>query len=284
MKVFGKWLPALLALALTVGVAQYATAGSIYVVSASGTNGQIYKYDNMDQLKAQTQNNITGVLVATVAGYHNDQAVTMDFSTGFIYRIANGGNVFRFNSIEDWLAGSPSTNVSIGSQPFSNGNQNRVNDASYDGATGGFYAVGASANTDTPGDILLYNTLDNFRAAAHNFNYETTYGANRVVFWNSESVSGTTVGNINFPSKSIDATYFQISGGGRLEGFESIADYAASAINRIDLGPEGAFGGTNTTGFNAIVAFAVPSPPVPEPTSLMLCCGTMFGLFAVRRR
>ena len=275
-----KFLP-LLALALTVGAEQRAAAAPIFVVSVNGTSGNVYRYDNMTQLSAQTPSMITGMLVATVAGYHNDQAVTYDFSSESIYRIANGGNVFRFDNIEDWLAGSPSTNVAIGSNPYSNGNLKRVNDASYDGATGGFYAVGApAANSATPGDILIYDGLDDFRAAAQNSTLVAGYQLARVMFWSPESVSDTTVGNVDFPSKNIDANYFQISGAGRLEGFESLTDYAAAPNNRINLGPEGAFGGTNTTGFQAVVAFAV----VPEPSSLLLCVGAICGLIATRRR
>jgi hypothetical protein len=277
MKRFCSRLVALGALALTLGAARDAAAGSIYVVSASGSNGQIYKYDNMSELSAQTPDNITGDLVATHAAYFNDQAVTMDFNTGIVYRIANGGNVFQYPTLDDWLANTNSTNVSIGANPYSNGNLKRVNDASFDGATGGYYAVGAPmANSSTPGDILIYNGLNDFRAATPNSTLVAGYNAARVMFWNSQGVAGTTI-NMD----DIVANYFQISGAGRLEGFVSLAAYAAAPNNRINMGLEGAFGGTNTTGFNAIVAFAVP---VPEPTSMMLCFGAAFGLVMVRRR
>jgi hypothetical protein len=231
----------------------------------------------LDDLAAQTPSNVTGTLVATVAGYHNDQAVTFDYSSGFVYRIANGGNVFQFDSLDDWIAGGPSTNVSIGSQPFSNGNLKRVNDASYDGATGGFYAVGApAANSATPGDILIYDDLDAFRAAAHDSTLgDSPYNAARVMFWAPEAYEGMTVN-----SQDIVARYFQISSAGRLEGFKSLAAYAATPNNRINMTLEGDFGGTNTTGFQAIVAFAVP---VPEPASFMFAL-SMAGCWIVCRR
>lgn len=280
MKRFGWRLMTIAVLATAFGLSHRAIAGPIYVVSADGTNGKIYKYDDMDDLKAQTPSNITGDLVATVAGYHNDQAVTLDYDTGFVYRIGNGGSVFRYNTLADWLTDNTAnrTNVSIGSNPFSNANLKRVNDASYDGATGGYYAVGSTAaNSSTPGDLLIYNTLNDFRAATPNTVLEASYQLARVMFWNREAVYGTTVNNQN-----IHARYFQISNAGRLEGFQSVATYAAGANNRINLGLEGAFGGAaNTTGFNAIVAMAVP---VPEPASVLMILGTAIGLLAVRRR
>ena len=277
MRKFGRHMLALTALVATFAAAQTAAAASIYVVSVNGSNGEIYAYDDMADLSAQSPSSVTGDLVATHAAYSNDQGVTMDFNSGIVYRIANGGNVFQYPTLGDWLANTNSSSVSIGSSPFSNGNMKRVNDASYDGGTGGYYAVGATAtNSSTPGDVLIYNTLNDFRAATTTSVLEAGYNAARAMFWNSEGVAGTTINNDN-----IVANYFQISGAGRLEGFVSLAAYAAAPNNRINLGLEGAFGGTNTTGFQAVVGFATP---IPEPASLMLCVGAVVGLVAARRR
>lgn len=267
----------LAAVAAALVITAQATAGPIYVTSANGTSANIYQYDDIADLAAQTPTNITGTLVGTVAGWHNDQGVTYDYSTGYVYRIANGGNVFQFDSVEDWIAGGPSTQVSSGG-PFSNGNQNRVNDVSYDGATGGFYAVGASSGSDTAGDILVYDNVASLQTASHDSTYgDNTYGANRVVFWSREGYSGTTV----LGEDVVNARYYQIAGNGRLEAFKSLAAYSASAGNRIHLGNEGAFGGgANETGFQAIAAF---STPVPEPSSLALFV-IGFGLLLRRWR
>jgi len=188
----------LVATAIVVGVAQSASAGSIYVVSVNGSNGDIYAYDDMADLSAQSPSSVTGNLVATHAAYFNDQGVTMDFNSGIVYRIANGGNVFQYPTLNDWLANTNSSSVSIGSSPFSNGNMKRVNDASYDGGTGGYYAVGATAtNSSTPGDVLIYNTLNDFRAATTSSVLEAGYNAARAMFWNSDGVAGTTINNDN---------------------------------------------------------------------------------------
>ena len=279
MRKFGRQLLALTALAATFAAAQTAAAGTIYVVSNRDSNGEIYAYDDMAELMAQTPSMITGDLVATRGAYFNDQGVTMDFSTGIVYRVNNNGGVLSYPTLADWLANTNSTNVSIGTNPFSNTNLKRVNDASYDGGTGGYYAVGSVlANSSTPGDVLIYNTLNDFRAAASNTVLTAGYQLARAMFWNSEGVAGTTINNEN-----IVANYFQISNAGRLEGFATLAAYAAEPNNRINMGMEGAFAGTNTTGFNVVMAFAVPDP-VPEPASLVLCMGAVVGLFVVRRR
>jgi hypothetical protein len=276
MKKIASGLPVLFALALTLGAARDGAASTIYVVNNAGA---IYKYDGMADLAAQTPSTITGDLVGTVGGYSDDQGVTLDYNTGVVYRIRNDGQVRQYANVANWITNTGSTNISIGTNPFSNASMNRVNDLSYDGATGGYYAVGSTAaNTDTPGDVLIYSDINDVRAATHDSTLgDSTYQLARVMFWSREPLSGTTVN-----SQDITARYFQISNAGRLEGFESLAAYAQAPNNRINHGPEGAFGGPlNTTGFQAIVAF---SAPVPEPTSILLCFGAGFGLLMVRRR
>jgi hypothetical protein len=262
-------------------IAVPSAAGPIYVVSrpanAQGT-GTIYRYDDLADLAAQTPSTITGTVVRNLNQYRLDQGATFDFGRGLVFRINEAGDVLQYESVENWINNTSPVSVSIGTNPFSfvDPSNKRVNDMSFDGATGGFYAVGApAADSTTPGDILIYNTLDDMRAAAHNnAPIDSPYNAARVMFWTREKWAGTTVN-----SQNIKAQYFQISGAGRLEGFKSLAQYAATPNNRINLGLEGAFGGTNTTNFQAILAFAVP-----EPASVILCVAGAMALLGVRRR
>jgi hypothetical protein len=81
----------------------------------------------------------------------------------------------------------------------------------------------------------------------------------------------------------INAQYYQVPGGGGLEGFATIAAYGATANNRVAFTGSNAFGGTTPT-YQARAAFAVP---VPEPASLAICliacCGTALARPRQRR-
>jgi hypothetical protein len=99
-------------------------------------------------------------------------------------------------------------------------------------------------------------------------------------FYDPDPTPGTTVGNPpTLPQKNINAHYYQVAGNGRLEGFESLADYNSSSNNRINITGLDAFGRNGP--YQSRAAFAVPAP---EPTSLLLCFGAMGGLLAIRRR
>jgi hypothetical protein len=169
-----------------------------------------------------------------------------------------------------------STPVTVGTGVYSGANA--VNGASYDGNTGGFYSVGAGAvGTTNRGDVQQYNSLATFLAGVPDTVSVTNYNGNVVNFFDTETTPGTTVPAGG--SVMINAQYYQVSGGGGLEGFASLASYIAGASNRVNFSVANAFGGTNPP-YQARTAFAVP---VPEPTSLLLCFGAVCGMFAARR-
>lgn len=282
MRPFRVGLPPLLILGLIACATAESRGGIIYVGVA---NGDVYRYANVAQMAEQTSTTITGVKVrdnaAASGDYAGDQGSTADLTSGVVYRVTDAGSVISYPTVADYLAGSNATDLTVGSDPYSAANNKRINGVSYDGATGGFYAVGAGTGSMWPGDIVVFNSLAAFLAGTPDSVSTAGYNGNVVNFYDPDATPGTTVGNANFPSHAIDARYFQVAGNGRLEGFESIADYAANAVNRINVSGTNAFGGTHTLGFQAATAFAVP---VPEPTSLLLCLGGAAVWAALRRR
>ena len=75
-----------------------------------------------------------------------------------------------------------------------------------------------------------------------------------------------------------------MAGNGRLEGFESLADYNSSSNNRINITGLNAFGGTGN--MKAIAAFAVPESlaVIPEASSVVIWLGILLGTTLLRRR
>lgn len=282
MRTFRVGLPLLLFLGLFACVTAEGRGGIIYV---GVSNGDVYRYANVAQMAEQTSTTITGVKVRDNAAanddYSGDQGATADLTSGVVYRVTDGGSVVSYATVADYLAGANPTDLTGGSNPYSAANNKRINGVSFDGATGGFYAVGAATDSMWPGDIVVFNSLAAFLAGTPDSVLTAGYNGNVVNFYDPDSTPGMTVGNANFPSHAIEAHYFQVAGNGRLEGFESIADYAANAVNRINVSGTNAFGGTHTLGFQAATAFALP---VPEPISLLLGLGGAGMWAALRRR
>jgi len=258
---------------------EYAAAGVIYVTDSLGN---VWQYNGITQMSTQTQTSNTGILVrdASVAGntYKDDQDATADLSTGIVYRINSAGDIISYLNVSNYLTNTAPLTVATG---IYTGNK-AINGASYDGNTGGFYSV-SPASTTNPGDIARYNSLATFLTGVPDSVIVAGYNGNVLNFYDPDTTPGTTVGNTNFPSHAINAQYYQVPGGGALEGFESIADYGANAVNRVAFTPNNVFGGTGPT-YQARAAFAVP---VPEPTSLAVCliafCGTALARPRQRR-
>jgi hypothetical protein len=281
MKRIGFRSPLVLATALALGLAQFAAAGIVYV---SDDDGNVWRYDGIADMDAQDMTTNTGTLVrdASTAGadYAGDQDAVADLSSGFVYRIDGNGNIISYLNVAAYLANSNPLTVGVGVYSGANA----INGASYDGNTGGFYSVGSgAAGTTNRGDIQIYNSLATFLAGVPDSVEVANFNGAVLNFFDPDSTPGTTVGNPNPPSppapKNVESQYYQVAGNGRLEGFESIADYAETANNRVDITGFDAFGRNGL--FQSTGAFAVP---IPEPTSLLLCLAAAGGLLAGRRR
>jgi hypothetical protein len=267
----------LVAIALLLGLVQHAAAGVIYVTDS---NGNVWQYNGMAQMGLQTQANNAGTLVrdASIAGadFKDDQDATADLSTGIVYRINASGDIISYVDVAAYLTNTSPVTVGTGIY----GGTKKVNGLSYDGGTGGFYAVPATGSTNA-GDIIRFTTLAAFLTGVPNGTTLTTANYTGAVFnlYDPDITAGTSVGPTPAPH-AVSAQYYQVAGNGRLEGFTSLAEYNSNSNNRIEITATNAFGGT-TPPFQARAAFAVP---VPEPTCLVLCIGAICGLVAARRR
>jgi len=262
------------AVGLLCGAAQYAAAGVIYVTDAGGN---VWQYNGISHMSTQTQTSNTGILVrdASVAGntYKDDQDATADLSTGIVYRINAAGDIISYLNVANYLTNTAPVTVATG---IYTGNK-AINGASYDGNTGGFYSV-SPASTTNPGDIARYNTLATFLTGVPDSVIVAGYNGNVLNFYDPDTTPGTTVAAGG--SVMINAQYYQVPGGGGLEGFASIASYGATANNRVAFTGSNAFGGTTPT-YQALAAFAVP---VPEPTSVAACLIAFVGAALRRHR
>jgi len=192
-----------------------------------------------------------------------------------VYRINSAGDIISYLNVANYL--SNTLPLTVASAIYT-GNK-AINGASYDGNTGGFYSV-SPAGTTNPGDIAKYNTLAKFLTGVPDSVSVAGYNGNTLNFYDPDTTPGTTVGNTNFPSHAVNAQYYQVPSGGGLEGFESIADYVANAVNRVNFSASNAFGGT-TPPYTARAAFAVP---VPEPAAIVSLIVGMWAMLGVRRR
>jgi hypothetical protein len=266
-----------LGVALLFGAAQYVNASAIYV---SDANGNVWQYNGTGQMALQTQTNNSGALVrdASVAGgdYKDDQDVTADLSSGIVYRINVDGDIISYIDVAAYLANANPVTVASGAY----GGAKKINGLSYDGGTGGFYAVPATGSTNA-GDIIRFTNLAAFISGTPDGTALTTANYTGAVlnFYDPDATAGTSVGASPAPH-AVAAHYYQVAGNGRLEGFASLTEYNQSSNNRIEITGTNAFGGTTPT-YQARGAFAVP---VPEPTALLLLLGAAGASFVNRWR
>ena len=274
-------------LALLLGSVHQALAAVVFVTD---NVGNVWQYDSIADMAGQTATTNTGTLVRPASLYGNayatDQDVTMALNSGIIYRITGPGDVISYPTVRDYVHNTNPTVVATAQFVGADA----VNGLSYypDGANHRFYSIRAGAPPTQPngGDIAVYNSLTRFLDANPNSHMTAAaYTGATLNFYDPDPTPGTTVGNPpTLPQKSINARYYQVAGNGRLEGFESLADYNSSSNNRINITGTNAFGGTGN--LKAIAAFAVPQSlaAIPEAGSLLIWLGTMFTAALVRRR
>jgi hypothetical protein len=259
----------------TLFFAAQAQASVIYLTT---TTGAIYQYDSVTDMAAQTTTTTSGTLVTTIAAYGTDQGTTMDLSTGTIYRINAAGDVVSYSGLPDYLANTGTT-IALGIYA---GN-NSLNGFSYDGATGGFYAIGSgAAGNNAQGDLIQWGSLADFVANANRTVTVSTYNGNLFNFYDPDGTAGSTFGP---PVTSRTTRYYQSSGTGRLEGWESLAHYmaggSAQADKRVHYTAENVYAGTSTA-FGANTIDVATAFAIPEPGAASLAAAA--GLVLFRRR
>lgn len=243
-------------------------AAAVYVTT---TTGAIYHYDSVNDMATQTNTSTSGSLVATHASYGTDQGTAMDHSSGTIYRVTAGGDVVSYGNLSGYLANSGGVTIALG---VYSGNDT-LNGFSYDGATGGFYAIGGgAAGNNAQGDLIQWGSLADFLANANRTVTVASFNGNLFNFYDPDGTAGTSFGAPpTYPATARTTRYYQSSGAGRLEGWESLSQYVAPGTQqgdkRVHYTAENVYAGSSTA-FGANTIDAATAFAVPEPGSLAL--------------
>lgn len=249
-------------------------AATIYAVNDVGF---VKRYSGIDTGPAPiTAGNFAtgaGVLVATIPGYGEYQGMTYVPESNTVLGVNASGDVVQWGSTKQWLLNATPTTLAAdvfadktnGNGPAGGGGAGTIHGLSYDGNTGGFY-VTLEASDDSDGDIREYASLADLLTDT-GVSSAATYGGNLLNFYYPDE---DAPGNRPTPNDTPGANYFQVAGGGQIEGFLTLADYIAAPDNR-----------TFQSGFGAglRVAFAVP-----EPSSIFLSILAVSSLLFVRKR
>jgi hypothetical protein len=247
------------------------------------TTGAIYQYDSVADMAGQTNSATSGTLITTIAAYGTDQGTTMDLSTGAVYRVTGSGDVVSYGNLSGYLSGSGGVTLAIG---LYSGND-LLNGFSYDGATGGFYAIGGgSATNNAQGDLIQWASLNDFLTNSNRTVTVAGFNGNLFNFYDPDGTDGTSFGSPpTYPATALTTHYYQSSGAGRLEGWESLPDYVAPGATqgdkRVHYTGENVYGGSSSAfGSGSIDAATIFA--IPEPGSMgLLLAG---GLPLLRRR
>ncbi|GAA5483190.1 hypothetical protein [Haloferula sargassicola] len=220
-----------------------------------GNDGAIHGFTGIDtgDVPVTAVGNFRGgVAEATHVDYGDFQAFTCDPTSGIVYGINLYGDVVTWPSVADWLANTHADVPTESDPRYDAYGLNAVHGASYDPATGGFYVV-YEGDASIDGDIGEYATAADFTTNTNAVVTPSTYGGNLLNFyyWGEDAP-----GNRVAPNDTPGANYFQASGGGQLEGFLSLSDYAADPNIRT----------FQKAGFcnGCVAAFALPLPVEPD--------------------
>lgn len=273
----GRGVARIIPIVLLLSPVSLVQASVIYVTT---TTGAIYQYESAGDMALQSGTTTSGTLVSTIAAYGTDQGTTMDHSTGTIYRITGAGNVVSYAGLAGYL--SDTGGITVASGTYS-GN-NALNGFSYDGGTGGFYAIGGgAAGNNAQGDLIQWGNSADFLANSNRTVTVATYNGNLFNFYDPDGTPGSTFGP---PVTPRTTRYYQSSGTGRLEGWESLAQYVAGgsvqADKRVHYTAENVYAGSSTA-FGSNTIDAATAFAIPEPGSMALAITGGLTLLRVRR-
>ncbi len=216
---------AIIALMVVFGLSAIVNAAMIYAVNSSG---EIRSFTGATLGGNPIEGNTFagGTLEATIPAFGSYLGFTQD-TAGSIYGVNASGGVVSWASLSAWLAGDAPTIESTGVY-----GTDGIHGCSYDGFTGGFYVVYEGNGMD--GDIGEYATLNDF---INNQNASV-----------SPSVYVGNIHNFYYPDNdsSAGSRYYQASGAGDLEGWQTLSSYISSSANRTDHSPAAGFAGVGS--------------------------------------
>lgn len=196
----------------TVPEAPLVPGTAVYFVTSTG---EIRKFSGIGggELPVKGHGLGSGELVNTVGAYAGYQGFTEIPAEG-VYGVAGNGDIHRWPVRQDWIDGAAPEVVAIGI--YGDG---RFHGISYDGLTGGIYGIVDSGN----GDLVQYPGLSDFLSDSNATTTDASYGGNTLNFYYpGEDAPGNANGN------NPGSNYFQVSGGGDLEGWLSLEEYVTN--------------------------------------------------------
>lgn len=264
------------AVTLSVLVAASASGAKVYIVNDVGF---IKEFSGVSAGATPMEGQsfaAGGILMNTAPAYGTYQGFT-HAPDGKVYGINGGGDVVSWDSVGDWIAATTPTTLSVDAfadKTNGNGGKNGAGDGtvhglSYNGRTGGFYVTWEDNSSALDGDVFEYATLSDLLNNTPTSMSGAGYGGNILNFWYPHEDAS---GNRPPPNDVPGANYFQVSGGGTLEGFQTLADYIAAPANATYS--QGGFGAGLRGGFAL----------VPEPSTGLIGLGLLGGLVGRRRR